>query len=471
MIAFFPEIYQDELLYSQIARYHSRSGYTRYVFSAEEIFKNGSLTLPSIEFVNQYTSDVMKWITKIETWETIIEQHTMYPTYIRFLPKMRRIEAVNGVINGNGNWKKLMCLPVLNEKKYLRYCPECAHEDRKNYGETYWHRIHQIPRIRICPRHHCFLECSDIPISSKTAPGLFDAESSVPKNISPKICNSDHEIAFIQYVIEAMREPIDLQNDYPVGKYLHSRLSSDYINSSGLVRNIEKLYSDYLEFFGNDMPTMTQPYLQKIFNGYAYDNYFILQIAYFLGISVKEITHLPNDIPSTNLREIYQQLSAKHHIDISIVEEIASTVLKYSNQQNIAARKSGSRAILYNELDTQYLPQVKTIVSQILSNDGRPQKLSFAKIQKALNLPQKQLNKLPQCKAYIEQNLESQEAFWAREVEWAVSVMDQENRQISRSRIMKMTNMRLRDIEYCCQYIKNEAIRGLILSLLNHSLD
>ena len=73
MIAFFPEIYPDELLYSQIARYHSRSGYTRYVFSAEEIFKNGSLTLPSIEFVNQYTSDVMKWITKIETWETIIE--------------------------------------------------------------------------------------------------------------------------------------------------------------------------------------------------------------------------------------------------------------------------------------------------------------------------------------------------------------------------------------------------------------
>jgi hypothetical protein len=203
-----------------------------------------------------------------------------------------------------------------------------------------------------------------------------------------------------------MREPIDLQNNLPIGKYLHSHLLNDYINMSGLVRNIKNLYQDYTDFYKQNMPIMTQSYLQKIFNGYTYDTYFILQIAYFLGISVQEITHLPNDIPSTNLREIYQQLSAKHRIDISIVEEIASTVLKYSNQQNIAARKSGSRAILYNELDTQYLPQVKTIVGQMLSRDGRPQKLSFTKIQKSLNLPQKQINKLPRCKAYIEKHLE-----------------------------------------------------------------
>ena len=467
MIAFFPEIYPDELLYSQIARYHAHSGYSNLVFTMTDIYKNANLTLPSVEFVNQYTPDAMQWITKNGAWESIVEHHTMYPAYIRFLPKLRRIEAINGVINGNGNWKKLMCLPVLNEKKHLRYCPECAIEDRKNYGETYWHRIHQISRIRVCPRHQCFLEYSDILISSKTAPGLFDAESHVPSNLISRKCTSDQEIAFTQYIIETMRESVDLQNDFPIGKYLHSRLSGDYIKPSGLVRNIEKLYQNYFLFFRDDMPRMTQSYLQKIFNGYAYDPYFILQIAYFLKISVYDITHLPNDIPSTNLREIYQQLSAKHHIDISIIEDIASAVLKYSNQQNIAARKSGPRAILYNELDTQYLPQVKNIIEQMLFSDGRPQKLSFAKIQKALNLPQKQLNKLPRCKTYIEQHLEPQEAFWAREVEWAVSVLTQENRPISRSRIMKMTNMRPNDLECCCSYIKNKETQALVQSLLN----
>lgn len=467
MIAFFPEIYPDELLYSQIARYHAHSGYSNLVFTMTDIYKNANLTLPSIEFVNQYTPDSMHWITKNGTWESIVEHHTMYPAYIRFLPQARRIDAVAGIINCNGNWKKLMCLPILNEKKYLRYCPKCALEDRENHGETYWHRVHQIPRIQICPRHHCFLENSDIPISSKTAPGLFDAENNVPLNFIFRRCNSDREIAFTQYVIEVMREPIDIQNNISIGKYLNSRLSGDYINNSGLVRNIEKLFSDYLEFFGNDIPKMTQSYLQKIFNGYAYDNYFVLQIAYFLKISVYDITHLPNNTSSNEFFEIYQQLSAKHRIDYAIIEDIASTVIKFTNQKNRISQKSGPKAILYDELDAKYLPQVKNIVQQMFSNDGRPQKLSFAKVQKALNLPQKQLNKLPRCKAYIEQHLESQEEFWAREVEWAISVLMNESRQISRSRIMKTTNMRPNDLEYCCPHIKNKEIQTLVQSLLN----
>ena len=464
MIAVFPEIYPDELLYSQLARYHIRSGYSRLVFTLEDIYKNGNLTLPSIEFVNQYTPDAMKWITQSETWETITEQHTMYLAYIRFLPKQRKIAAINGVLTCDGNWKKLMSLPANNEKRYLRYCPRCADEDRIKYGETFWHREHQIQKIRVCPKHQCFLECSDIPISSKTAPGLFDAESNVPQNSIPRRCNSDCEIIFTQYIIDVMREPIDLRNEFSIGKYLHSRLSGDYVNGSGLIRNIEKLYHDYLLFFEDDMPVMAQSYLQKIFNGYAYDNYFILQMAYFLKISVQEITHLPNNVFEN---ELYQQLSAKHRIDISIVEEIASAVLKYSNQQNIAVRKSGSRAIQYDKLDEQYLPQVKTIVEQMLSNEGKPQKLSFAKVQKALNLPQKQINKLPRCKAYIEAYLESQEEFWAREVEWVVSVLKQESRPVSRSRIMKMTNMRPNDIACCCPYIKNSETKTLIEALLN----
>ena len=68
---------------------------------------------------------------------------------------------------------------------------------------------------------------------------------------------------------------------------------------------------------------------------------------------------------------------------------------------------------------------------------------------------------------HIEKHLESQSEFWAREVEWAVSVLTQENRPISRSRIMKMTNMRPNDLECCCPHIKNLEIKELVQSLLN----
>ena len=103
MIAFFPEIYPDELLYSQLARYHSRSGYARYVFTVADIYNNQTLVHPDVDFVNRYTPDAMQWITKYEPWETIAEQHTMYPAYIRFLPKLRRVDAVNGILSCEGN--------------------------------------------------------------------------------------------------------------------------------------------------------------------------------------------------------------------------------------------------------------------------------------------------------------------------------------------------------------------------------
>lgn len=466
MIAFFTEIYPDELLYSQIARYHSRSGYARYTYTSADIFNNEKLVHPSVEFVNRYTSDAMEWMTKDTTWEEVVAEHTMYPAYIRFLPKQRRMDAVNGILTCEGNWKNLMCLPLQKEKRYIRYCPVCAKEDREKYGETYWHREHQIPRINVCPKHKCYLENSTIETSSKSSPGLYDAEGYVPEECEIRICDNARLIDFSRYVIDVFRKPIDLKSSLPIGKHLHSRLGGDYINSSGLVRNISKLYKDYCTFYGNDMTLMPQSYMQKLFNGYVFDTYFVLQLAYFEGVTVQEITSLPEDITLLGSDVLYKELSQKFNIDLSIVEEIASTVLKTSYSQNRVTKKSGVREARYNELDKKYLPQVKDIVEEIVDKQGRPEKLSFAKVTKALSLPQKQINKLPKCKAYIEQYIETQPQFWARQVEWAYIELQSNDKPINLTRIMKLTNMRLKDIKCCSSYIKNEKVKLIIDELL-----
>lgn len=469
MIAFFPEIYPDELLYSQLARYHKRNGYTRLTFTVNDIYNNRTLVHPDVDFVNRYTPDAMEWITKYEPWEVIAEQHTMYPAYIRFLPKLRRIDAVKGILSCEGNWKNLMCMPKSGYTRYIRYCPDCAKEDRDKYGETYWHREHQIQKIRVCPKHRCFLENSKIAISAKTSPGLHDAESNVPDNSETRIGISDREVEFTQYVIDVMQEPIDLQCNMSVGKYLHHRLSDDYASSSGLVRNITKLYDDYVSFYGDEMPVMSQTYMQKIFNGYHYDQYFVLQLAFFEGITVQEITHLPNNVPLYGIEDIYQKLSKKYNLDYAVVEEIGATVLKYSYHQTRVSRKSGKREIMYDELDAQYLPQVQKVVKKILGHSGRPERVSFAKVQKTLGLAQKQFNKLPKCKAYIEKYIESQPEYWAREVEWAIAELIRDDKPLNPSRIMKKTNMRIRDIECCCPYIKNANIQSLVSNMLSSS--
>lgn len=467
MIAFFPEIYPNELLYSQLARYHNRSGYARYVFTAEDIFNHGKTVVPSIEFVNRYTADAMRWLTREKPWQEVVEQHTMYPAYIRFLPKMRRIDAVNGIISCEGNWKNLMSMSALKQKRYLQYCPECSNEDRVMLGETFWHREANIPRMRVCPKHRCYLCNSTIAISSRISPGFYDAESYVPKDNVVRECDNDRELEFAKYVIDVMQEPVDLEKSLSVGAYLHSCLSSDYTKNNGTTRNMNKLYEDYLAFYGTDIPIMSESYMQKIFNGYNYDPYYVLQLAFFMGISVQGITHLPTDIPLYGIQEVYQELAQKHHIDYSVVEEIGSSVLKYFNYSTRLSKKSGPRAIKYDELDDKYLPQVKETVKQILEQEGRPQRVSFAKVQKALGTVQKHFNKLPKCKSYIEQHMETQPEHWARVVEWAIDELVRENKPLNTTRIMKLTNIRLRDIECCCSYIKDEEKRLLVQEMLS----
>lgn len=46
--------------------------------------------------------------------------------------------------------------------QYLRYCPECAREDIEKYGETYWHRLPQLPGVKFCPKHNCSIKNSSV---------------------------------------------------------------------------------------------------------------------------------------------------------------------------------------------------------------------------------------------------------------------------------------------------------------------
>ena len=223
MIGFFPEIYKDELLYSQLCRYYQRTGYTKYLSAVDDLFMRRTAH-PVIEWVNEFTPDCMKNITRNMDFETVIREHTMFPAYTRFLPKKRRNDALHSLVICDGNYYNLIVNQNLQYRRYLRYCPACASEDRKKLGETYWHREHQIIHVDICPKHKCYLRDSSIPIGSKVTPGLFPAELEVPADTKPEPCLNQKRIAFIQYILEVFRAPVDMESDMPIGSFLHSML-------------------------------------------------------------------------------------------------------------------------------------------------------------------------------------------------------------------------------------------------------
>ncbi len=463
MIAFFPSAYPDELLYSRICRYHIRSGNYCTVFTFDDIYCHRTVH-PDMEFLNRFSGDAMGWICGDCGFEDIIIHQTMYPFYARFLPKERRNRAFQALLAQEGNWYNLLCVPQVGAR-FLRYCPLCAAEDRELYGETYWHRRHQIQRVRICSRHGCNLINSEIRIASKTKPGLFDAESNVPSDSTADMCDNQREIEFVQYLVDVGERPVDLETEVTIGLFLHDKLGDYYAVKSRLVVDMDRLYTDYCKFYV-DIPVANRAAFQKILNNYYFDTYFVLTLSFFLGLTVDHITALPKRLELNGIDRLYADLAQKYSIDIQTVTAIGEEVLRFSHNHSYVRRRSGVRSKDWARLDNELLPLVQKAVLEVLNVDGRPQKLSVAMIQKKLGLPQKQLDKLPTCKQFILDHMESQPEYWAREIEWLISVLHRQGIVITTNRIVKALNLRKNDILESVPFIQDETIKELILEIL-----
>ena len=140
MIAFFPEPYPDELAYSWFSRYHLQVGYPTHKAAMQDLYCKRSDT-PSKEFIGNLNLEARAVIAKICPIRDVVLQHTMYPQYARFVPLAKKENALQHLGWDSTDPHHLFAiLPRAESEQYLRYCPICAQEDRKQYGEAYWHR-------------------------------------------------------------------------------------------------------------------------------------------------------------------------------------------------------------------------------------------------------------------------------------------------------------------------------------------
>lgn len=92
------------------------------------------------------------------TTDKLIWEHTVYP-YVRISLPEARAKELYGMMCGQvalsaGTEQKAgMSGRIVPGPQYLRYCPLCVQDDIRCYGETYWHRTHQLPGVLICPEH------------------------------------------------------------------------------------------------------------------------------------------------------------------------------------------------------------------------------------------------------------------------------------------------------------------------------
>lgn len=330
MIGIFPEPYPDELVYSVFARYAVYTGYIVYRSVAEDLFKN-RLERPSVEFLNGLTDGALSRLTAKRCITDVIHKHSMFDYYARFTPAEKRQALMQMLVNGDiKSFANKVSMRTLGEQ-YIRYCPICAQEDRERYGETYWHRTHQMPEITICPKHHCRLCDTDISTSSKVSPSFVPAEIVIPPESEAVHTENPLEIKLAEYVTSVFVSGYDMKSTVSAGAFLQSKLEGTlYLSLRGEQRNITLLHNDFMNYYRgiNLYGFIEQWQLAKLLTGSRHNFYEICLVAMFLGVKPEEFSdmRLPEETQYQRFDNQIQELRKQGLSAPAIAKELGVSI-------------------------------------------------------------------------------------------------------------------------------------------------
>ncbi|HEY9697872.1 MAG TPA: TnsD family transposase [Trichocoleus sp.] len=200
MIGCFPDPYPDELLYSVCARFHARVQYPNKKNTMRELFGDEAaiaiVSLPS----NLKTLVSVLPPGSPYTVERLINSHTLYPFYAPFLDRKQARQLWKDMEGARGPaiyMRSGVMASTIQPMEWLRFCPVCAQQDKAQLGEYYWHRIHQLPGIEICPEHNVRILNSKVRIQNpQTRHEFVSAERGIqlPKSRPYKLLNSNQSV-------------------------------------------------------------------------------------------------------------------------------------------------------------------------------------------------------------------------------------------------------------------------------------
>lgn len=441
MIAYLPEIYPDELVYSWFCRYYVHSGYFSHKMALQELYCNRSDN-PSKEFIGNLNPEARAEITKMYPLDMLTLKHTMFPQYARFIPLEQRKSAKYHIGHNSCDIHHLFSvLPRTDEEQYLRYCPLCAEEDRKQYGEAYWHRKHQIRNMAICTRHSCRLEVTDVAAKSEQSYTFFPAETSIPDRTAAFICDPERK-RFAAYLEDVFDAPLDFENDIPVSSILYNGMSrTKYLKPSGRSRYTKMLADDMKVFYERlglcSVASMSQ--IQRVLLGSRYDFSVVCQIAFFLGMDAEELTSV--------------SLTAEQ-----VQKEQRSHYMK------------GTAPVDWEALDAETAPVLEIIAKGVYdgsaNENGRPERVSERLVYREMELLGHQLENMPRCKAIFEQYTESYPESWARKIVWAYRNLKKRGGLFYWSDIRVLSGVKKRSFHTTIPYLQRYADEDMVSHII-----
>ncbi len=261
MIENFLDPHPEEVLYSAWARSSecsrclNRYDFTRELFGMANVVPVVDLPcylgyfLENLPSGHSYTLDIL------------INQHTLYPLYAPFLPedRLRRLRErmisgdacpVHQLVGKLGNTTNTPSSPP-----WLRYCPACVEVDRAKYGECYWHRLHQVLGVEVCPKHDTFLENSTVRTRAThriSQSEFVPAEQVVSVSAARKATSSPvndvlKEVA--QAISTLLERPYLPTDDFYTLRQYHALLAQrGFMTLNGLIR-VDTLLNAFADYY------------------------------------------------------------------------------------------------------------------------------------------------------------------------------------------------------------------------------
>lgn len=192
--------------------------------------------------------------------ETLIQQYTLYHFYAPFLPQERSqqiLEAMQSEDGGGIHDRVGIRASSVNVPRYFRYCPKCIQDDQKAYGELYWHRIHQVPGVLVCPHHAEVLQESTVPMQGMNRHEYVAADHATcpliqpAQPFQPKVLNLLHLLAQdADFLLNNELPPRDL--NWFRQQYMAHLIDRRLATAMGRVYQQEFL-GQFLYFYGPDL--------------------------------------------------------------------------------------------------------------------------------------------------------------------------------------------------------------------------
>lgn len=185
----------------------------------------------------------------------LLYEHTVFPYVAAYLPRyeVERIETtLSAAERPMGVCTAALSQNVTQASPFRRYCACCAAEDKKRYGETYWHRVHQLPATLFCEKH-------DVPLIET---GIRSTVSSRAEELSlppvvpspafpPPSIERTKAFALLSHSRRALTDPQALRENW-CERYREAARQAGYVRPSGQLAT-GMLGQAIQQFYGPDL--------------------------------------------------------------------------------------------------------------------------------------------------------------------------------------------------------------------------